>query len=636
MHAEEPLLALPPPPDGWPYWAPVPVVLEAGRPSFGLPLAETSIGRPGGALSRWASLPPELRAMILREGFGVLHPKARTVSLGAFYKDLAQNDVPSLITIDALFAVSMLAVDAALADAETHVTARAMSTLLHRLDTRLSAAEPGARPDLLDAIHAAEGVVAVALILSDPTYVPPSEVKDAVIEEAVLVRSHPGRAMSRVLHVSIDYRAFAPEGALRDGGETGTFLAAQWLAGAPFAFSANEGNGPVDMSAARTRTRAALLISRLVMASPDADLEARRALQELQRLDELVFGEPTTGSPLALADLVLSKGFDLHDAKVITDAAELDKIRRAALASLGSIDLIPLRQPPENKLFSVATSSDGGSPSAPDVAAWLAHAPRAAATSHASCYASGLDAIGAWLAPSAADRAEVFARSPEWQSRKLEGALSAWTVLRHDGVAYARDVARPKPSSDASLSPDASKDPVVIVEQHPEAIAALLSFVRQVSGGLGALQALDTNAPSRPLLAEAESILDVALTAAKEESVGPSAFTARRAELRELATRIAGIEARTTAAAGPFAAVVRRNDSALTLLEEGTTGLDSLYAVVSDPRSGRPLLAVGALVSHSEITLTVNEPETDAAWVERLRSTSPPARDRFPATIEEP
>ena len=661
MHAEGPALTLPPPPEGWPYWVAIPGTVKAVAPSFSLPLAEASIERRDGAEARWAAAPLALRNRVLEEGFAVLVPNAPTMSVGAFYEELAQQRVPRLITIDALFAVSSLAVNAALADAEAWMTPRAFGLLLHRLDARLTAAERGARPDLIDGIHAAEGVVAVALILADGTYLPPSEVKDAVIEEAVLVRSHPGVAMSRILHHPIDYGAFAAQGPItRETGATGTFLAAQWLSGATFTFGA-EGTGPVDMSSARMRTRGALLASRLVMASSDADADARRALQELDRVDQLMFGDASLASPLSLADLAARNGFDLHDARIITDAAQLDRIRRASLGAFDGMGLLPLRQAPEARLFTeIATC---GRPlafqSGLDVARWLgarsastllptadagspgtAREPgsswsRTGLSPHASCYASGLDAIAAWLAPSASDTAEVFADRPSWQDRKLEAALAAWTLLRHDGIAHARTAARASAPADLDGTEVRSPDAIVLVEPHPEAIAAELSFVRQVDDGLTALRALTAGAPSRSVLTEVESILDVALTAAREESEGPSEFTARSSELRDLPRRLGAIEARTSPAAGPFAVVVHRDQRAAKVLLEGTTGLDALYAVLPDPRTGRALLTVGAVLAHAEMTLAARDTLTDQAWAERIASASPPVRDPFTDAIAE-
>jgi hypothetical protein len=636
LHMEEPIIALPPPPAGWPYWAPVPVEVRAAPVGMSLPLAPSAIERPGGAAARWADASPDLRAAVLRDGFAIGRPKALTVSVGAFYEGLRRDDVPSLVTIDTLFAVSTLAINAALADAEVRVTSRAMSTLLHRLDARLALAEPGARPDLIDGIHVAEALVAVALVLADPAYVPPPEVKDAVIEEAVLVRSHPGVTVSRILHVPIDYTAFTPQGALtRDAEVSGAYLAAQWLSRAQLSFDGGESSGVVDMSAARSRTRAALLIARLVMASADADLPARRALSQLDRLDELVFGPAAAASPLKVAELVAAKGFDLHDAKVITDAAPLDQIRRSALAGVQGMAILPLREAPESRLFAGLALEDAGPGArATDVVTWLAST--GAPAGHASCYASGLSAIVAWEGPSRADPAEVFTRSPAWQQRKRGGALSAWTSLRHAGIAYARTTARPAVGTIASEASGSRPSPVIVVEPHPEAIAAQLSLVRQVMLGLTALEAIDKDAPSYGLLVEAESILDIALTAAREEAAGRSEFTARAAELRGIGPRLAAMEARTSPGAGPFAVVVHRDDRTRRALLEGTTGLLPLYAVVADPRSGRPLLAVGAIVAHAETTLADTEPETDQAWAERLAAPHPPPADPFPVTIEEP
>ena len=115
--------------------------------------------------------------------------------------------------------------------------------------------------------------------------------------------------------------ASSPTGALADGAPNGPYLAAQWLGGASFAFGASEDSARVDMSSARARTRAALLVARLVMNGEDADQGARAASIELDRLGELAFGDGAGASPVDLAHFALGRGFDLHDASAIAGAA---------------------------------------------------------------------------------------------------------------------------------------------------------------------------------------------------------------------------------------------------------------------------------------------------------------------------
>ena len=641
-------------PLGWPYWEAVPISVEPARASGRSPLPLTSFEKADGAAEAWKALAPAERAQIQSRGFTVVRPRATSFAVGEFYEQLVCDGVPSLVTVDALIAIALRAVGAALTDAETHVSSEATRTLLGRLDIRLTAAEPRAHPDLTAGLQVAEGVVAVGLRLLDRAYVVPPEVNVAVAAELSLVHTHAGRAMSPILHIPLDYTVFAARGAAHEDAVTyGAYLAAQWLATASFDFAPEQTErnaGRSDVGSARARTRAALLVARLIAGASDADAPARQALGDIEQLDDLVFGDAAGTSPTAFATLVAASRFDLHDAVAIGDPVALDRIRRVADKAVGSMELLPLRLAPESRVMGnpVDAGPSASEPSGLDVTRWLAASSdlrwrSTASTSartdgrHFSCYTSALDAIATWLAVSVADGALPCSASRAWNDRKVEGALAAWTLLRHESVPYARtgaatSTARKAPPSCSSASV------IVMIEPHPEAIAALLGFVRQVAKGLAAIHALDANARSLPLLSEVQTLLERALRATEQEanSRGSALLPRHVTDLQDFAARFAAIEAQTSPAAGPFSAVVYSDGKAGRALEEGTTGINALYAVVSDPRTGRPTLAVGAALAHAEIWVPAREAATDIAWATRLASSNPPVGDRFAGTVEAP
>jgi len=640
LRAEDPLPTVSLRPVGWPYWVQVPVTIAPQAASFALPLAPTSVDRPEGAEALWSAASPALRARILAQGFARVRPRPRRFGFGELYEGLVAGGVPCVITVDTLFAVSIRAIDAALADVEAFVVSAATRTLLERIDRRLAAAASGEHPDLTDGLRMAAGVVAVARGLLDASYTPRTTEAELVAAETRLVRAHAGVAPSPILRLPLDYAVFAPRGAtVAEGANTGPYLAAQWLAAASFAFSVGDGIGRVDVAAARARARAALLVARLVMDASDSDAPARQALQRLDRLGELAFGDPAGASPLALADLAVARGFDLHDAKLIADVVPLERMRHVALDSVGSMELLPLRRAPETSLWRERVPATGGGarPGALDVITWIGGAAGGAAgvDHHASFYGSALDAIGVWLAPSMADAALPGARGDAWHAHRVEGALAAWTLLRHASVPYARAGARPQPAVDAG---DGRKPPstLMLVEPHPEAIAAMLGLVQQVSKGAAALDALAPDAPSHELLAEAQSMLEIALAAASEEAEGPSSFTSRAAELEGLPRRLSAIEARTSPLAGPAAAVVYSDARSGQALEEGTLGIDTLYAVLPDPRTGRPELFVGGALAQAELWVASGADATDAAWAARLAAPGAPVEGAFAGTLDAP
>jgi hypothetical protein len=596
-------------PSGWPYWSPVGVAtIPEDRQPLTFPVAHGTIRRSRGAEVRWQEAGPAVRDQLEATGIARLQERPARYGIGAYYESQICDDVPVVITVDALAALSFLVVEAALADADLRL-AQAMRTLLDRLDARLSAAEPGAQPDLTAGLHMAEAVVAVALSLLDPAYVPPREVQSQVEAELALVRGHTTRTESRLLEEDLDYTAFTPRGALAvdDVLGAGPFLAAEWLAEARMDFGAGEGTGRVDMGGARARTRGALLVARLVMNGSDAESAARDALVELDRVGELVFGEAAGASPAELARFAVGQGFDLHDASAIAGAATVDRIRRTAAAKLGSMEIVPLRRSADAAIWSRDRVS--ASPRAQDIALWLASAAwrgEAAPARHGSFHASALDALSTWLAPSLAD--PVQGVSSAEQERKLDGTLAVWAVLRHGTVPYARVRAHRPPADAPPRCP--TTNAMVLVERHPEAIASLLGYVSQVRAGLSALHALPADAPSEEPLRDIADLLERALTTAEAEAGAASIKTVDRQGAADLPRLLASIEARIAPAGGPFAAIVYR-DLDSKVLEEAVRGLDPLLLVIPDPQTGRPLLAAGAALAHVETWIPGSALATD-------------------------
>jgi hypothetical protein len=607
-------------PVGWPYWVEAPISIAHGVAPTALPLAAKDVEMPAGAASVWSSLDPAVKERLLATGVATVHTSPRAFSVGDLYLAQQCAGVPTLVTVDALMALTFLATEAALADAEVRMSAT-VPTVLRRLDAHLAAAEPGAHPDLLAGLHMAEGVVAVGLSLLDTTYVAPAEVKGVVATELSLLRAHAGRTTSPLLHVPLDYAAFSRRGAVSDA-TAAQFLAAQWLSLASFAFDAAETTSHVDMSAARARARGALLLARLFLPSRD-DTSVRAPLLTLDRAGELALGDPEAASPLVLARLALDHGFDPHDATAIGDPVALDRLRRVAATQLGAMELFPLRRVPDQSAFLAPSKGDAGvDPQGSDVVAWLRSSAwtSSAATHHASFYASGLDALSTWLGPSLADGGVVAAATPGWSERKARGALAAWAILRHGTVPFARVRAHDAPAP--AGSPACSPSSLVVIEPHPEAIASLLGFTRQVSSGLLALGVTDEAAPSRELLADMETTLAVAASALE----GSGRPGAEAPEIDALPSRIAKIEARIAPGAGPFAATVLTDPAKTRALVVGTAGLDTLYTVVRDPRTGHLTLAVGASLAESEQWEAASVEMTDREWATTLagRSTARP------------
>jgi hypothetical protein len=183
------------------------------------------------------------------------------------------------------------------------------------------------------------------------------------------------------------------------------------------------------------------------------------------------------------------------------------------------------------------------------------------------------------------------------------------------------------------------------VEVHPEAIAKLLSLVRQTSRGLRALGAIPAGSPALPILDMADHVLGDALTIA----LGEAQDIAPDPEVGEVAaslpSRLAALEASlvpSRAADASLAADVHTDLVSARALVEACGDLDDLYVAFREPQTGRLVLAVGAAASHYEVTEHARDRTTDTVWRARLHGPSPPARADYtraflvPATSPEP
>jgi len=67
-------------------------------------------------------------------------------------------------------------------------------------------------------------------------------------------------------------------------------------------------------------------------------------------------------------------------------------------------------------------------------------------------------------------------------------------------------------------------------------------------------------------------------------------------------------------------AAVLRDPKSARVLTVGTTGWSSLYAIVPDPRTHRPVLSVGAALAIAERWVPEGDDATDSAWGANLQS----------------
>lgn len=590
---------------------------------------------------RFEALPEPSRDRLLARGvLAVESPAEKT--LGELYTALAKKRVPFVITIDVLFSIAFRSIERALDELDREVVGGALAPILAATDGRLAAESRAARSDTARPYAIALGVVEVARKLIDPVVELPRPAPADVGMELSRVLMHVGPAKSALLSRTIDYGAFDTQAALApDDPRLPQFRAMTWLARAPLALGSEPAQG-IDVAEARTQTRAAMLLSRAV-----SDAWARLIAPK-----NFATGRGDDPGGREVLQTAASLGMDLRDEATIGNVVRVDKLRATLLrTSVGTVEdtggalatfrLLSPSAPQDARALARATTPTalpqalavgaalGSSeakelleeqkdkPRADDVTTTLAGA---GSERHASLYASGLDAIATYVGPSSFDKQRPWREASAHKRRKLEVALAAWATLRHAVIPFARASARA-----VIDEPDvAYEDVAASVEPHPEAIARLVSLVRQARRGLVANGLRETGAGVQ-LLERVEAFLSDALkvTAAQASAVLPPPLA--RA-LATMPSRLSSIERRLGPAAAPLVVVTAADLATGRVLEDGTAPARELWLAVDV--AGAPTAYVGARVPFVEKVSTLRS--TDATWTKLLEG-DPPAR---PAWIE--
>jgi Protein of unknown function (DUF3160) len=454
-------------------------------------------------------------------------------------------------------------------------------------------------------------VVAVALSLLDPAYVVSPDLAVNVTGEAAFVRAHAGLASSPLLGATLDYGAMTPRGPIQryDDPRTPLFEAAEWLAEAPFSFvgKAEAQGREIDVGAARSQTRAALMLARMLLKTGDGPATA--AFERMTAIDRFVLGDAEDLSPADVAETARLAGLDLPGGADIADTSKLDHFRH--LAAPRSMRLVPLRAPPDVLALQQTVAKDGRMHSGDDIATWLGSlTPKD--EKHASVYVSLLGAMASILrTPS-----DKPAHAANEREQEVRAALVAWTFLRHDALAFAHDAPTgPAPLPAAKVVAPFPRGHIapVYVPARPEAIGSLLGAVRQLRAGLFDLRAIEPDGSSSVILAEVESILSLLFAACQLEPSDELGVA-----LAEVPARIAALEAWAGPAANPVVIDVHVDRASGRVLEEGTGPLDELFTLVRDPGTHRLVLAVGAAIPRVEREESVGRRWNDASWRSKI------------------
>jgi hypothetical protein len=586
--------------------------------------------------ARFDALPRESRDKLTERGVLVVPRVDHETSIGDAYVALAKAHVPFVITLDALFSISLRAIDRALDDVDREVVAPALAAALAETEARLAAENHAARSDTAQSYTLARAVIAVARKLADPRTDVDGALADVIAPELTLIAAHAGPAKSPLFGRVIDYGAFDTQAGLAFGdARLGLFRSAAWLARAPFALAPEPSARGLDVAMVRTQTRAAMLLSR---ATSEAWKRAK---------DAIAFATGRGDDPGARALLVAADAlhFDLRDEATIGNVVRVDKLRAEMLRAAGStiedtggslatFRLLSPSAPPDVRGLARVMKSTHDLPSslvvgvvlgAPDARTLLDadhvddamlvdlghsfHADHP--TRHATLYASALDAIATYLAPSALDARRSWRASTAYERRKLEVALGAWTELRHASIPFART--SPRVALDEPLV--AFDDVPAAIEPHAEAIARLVSLVRQAEHN----DAASETRVSSQTLARVEALLKSALSIVVAQSVGPLAPSLAH-ELAAMPSRIAALERRLGPTAAPLVVATAAQLESNRVVEQSTGDVEDAWLAVDV--AGTASIYVGVALPFYESITTLRS--TDSSFAKRLAE-SPPA-----------
>jgi hypothetical protein len=447
----------------------------------------------------------------------------------------------------------------------------------------------------------------------------------------------------------------------------------------------------IDVGTARTHARAALLLARLLTPEGDAVASAALAridridLFALGGADDLSPGDLVQ---LARANAIDLRGGDdiVNTAKLdhLRHAASREPALFDGSSSVRtsgdggapwwrparSMRLIPLRATLDGCLLerlvfpfvgalspadspSEALPAIRAMPSALDVAAWLESGaaklalalrgdlryagfdsalssvpfPSDELSLHASLFGSGLAAISTWLRPSSVEIREPRIRSEAHDRLKLETALVAWTLLRHDALPFGHGRVRSPTAALRTPAPIRSSLGQVFIEPHPEAIAGILGMIRQMRRGFIEIGALSEDDPSVAILDETESLLTLALEGSVRAAASESSFAELEVRLAEFPARLAALEQQAGPAAEPLVIDVHLDIRSARVLEEATGAIDELFTLVQDPVAHRSIVTIAAAIPHFEFSENADARRSDATWEIQLRKGLAPNRD---------
>jgi hypothetical protein len=639
------------PPPEW-YWEPVEAnVREGGAPRIDRPTSEAALVRLEGATRVWDELGGDRRERLRNDGVVALAPQERPPrEMGVFYMNARDERVPYVISLDALFYATRIAVMRAVAEVEDVRIAPALDSLLVNLSTRLGAEQRGAGVEVGEGLRVARGLVGVAAALANRKTKIDADIAPVVSQELARIDAHAGVEKSALLGVPIDYTSFRPP---PETAHPAAFKALAWLGAAPLSLvGMSEAQGAMlEIGTVRTQARAAMLLARLV----DRDIDPRNAdaYARIAKLLAFVWGTSDDVALTEIADVASQYGVTLANADDVANVAKVDRLRKRAAQSRtplvydgsgapgrggASVRMFGGSAPPDSAALArlvgpvIGPGKDAAQrvlPSTLDLAAWLgAKEARAALREsradsyegydaalarlvaerptddalHGSLHGSFLAAIAAWITTSG---------TPTEQRATIESALAAWTWMRHDGVALTRRGRdRPRRQEPGELR-IAGAPLAAFVEPAPEAIARLIGLVKQAQKGLAILGALDSGSPALTDLADVEDLLRGALRIAEHEVNDEALDAADAVALAAMPARLASLE---TDALPVTCAAMIHSDLHGHTLTSATGFVEPLARVVREPGSGRLVLAVGAHVAHHELAERI----TDAALEKRL------------------
>jgi len=643
--------------------------IEVNASQYSLPVDLGNVEGYADLKSRFG-ITPEQEKLLSENGFVVLRVN-QFEKLSAFYEYLIDNNLPLLVTTDAVLHAYHVLFDETLKRAEMNelidIMNNTVRTLLTEAGTEMQtyAGTPLEQPAKLNFMYLE---VAYALINSEFSPTTPE-----ATQELALIAAHAGFSNSPIFGYMEDYSQYVPRGHYTENERLKAyFKTMMWLGRMRFALVPNP-LLQIDINRVRTQTRAAVLLTWMVHntnvyngwervyevtkffvgASDDLTFE-----DYLSVLEELSINDSEQLYSDNTVDEIVEDVLQRNRANILGTYAETypwmpqgDELERI-LAETAGLRFMGQRFIPDSYMFQQLVYPQVGTwanprlfPKSLDVPAVLGSEVAEEILNETEAqylnytvqvnklrqefqtlsimnwtrnlYWSWLYTLNTTL-KTVNSNYPTFMTNNAWSHEKLQTFTGSWTELRHDTILYAKQSYTPLGIG----LPPTPRPTTAYVEPYPQTYLRLASLLNMTLNGLNGLQILSEDIEES--LSRFRGILRLFLNASILELEGKDLSQDTQNAIREAAKEFAAIldVATEKTQKATIVADVHTDANTGKVLEEALGKFNILIVVYSDAE-GNLYASAGPAYNYFEFTHPMSQRLTDEEWIELLANDPP-------------